>query len=73
MTASIRDLIYFDFEKAASIWSQLSGGLRERVSETDDRARGHTPGASVKLRAVAQEGKDHLHAWLNQELSKEMG
>lgn len=30
----LRDLLYFDFDKAASLWSQLAEGLREKVSLT---------------------------------------
>lgn len=45
----IRDLLYFDFDKAASIWSQFEGGLRERVSITEEevteRSREGTIGA----------------------------
>ena len=44
----LRDLLYFDFDKAASLWSQLAGGLREKVSLTaetqSDRKRGLTLG-----------------------------
>ena len=32
----VRDLIYFDFDKAASIWSQFEGGLLERTSISED-------------------------------------
>src|SRR4051812_47667118 len=44
----LRDLLYFDFDKAASLWSQLAGGLREKVSLTtegqSDKKRGLTLG-----------------------------
>ncbi len=43
----MRDLLYFDFEKAASIASQLAGGLRERLSTTEDT--GKDTGAGVKF------------------------
>ena len=33
---SIRDLLYFDFEKAASLLSQLEGGLLEKISESHE-------------------------------------
>jgi hypothetical protein len=33
---SIRDLLYFDFEKAASLLSQLEGGLTEKISEAKE-------------------------------------
>ena len=34
----IRDLLYFDFAKAASIWSQIEGGLQERISVSEELA-----------------------------------
>lgn len=43
----MRDLIYLDFEKAASIWSQSRGGLRERVSVTEETTKDRE--AKVKL------------------------
>ena len=51
----IRDLLYIDFDKAASIWSQFEGGLSERVSITEeevkDRSREGTIGVSGLLAA----------------------
>ncbi len=49
-----------------------------RASGTEPAARIYVetyapPGASVKLRALAEEGKDHLHAWAKEELMKAMG
>jgi hypothetical protein len=35
---ALRDLVYFDFEKAASLLSQLEGGLPDRTSESTERA-----------------------------------
>ncbi len=32
----LRDLLYFDFEKAASLLSQLEGGLPDRTSESSE-------------------------------------
>lgn len=33
---TIRDLIYFDFEKAASLFSQLEGGLPDKITESHE-------------------------------------
>ena len=54
MAISVRDLIYFDFDKAASIWSQLSGGLRERVSDTEDKTRDQKAGAKLGIPKIAE-------------------
>jgi hypothetical protein len=45
----IRDLIYFDFNKAASIWSQFEGGLRERVSLAEDKTKDRTAGIRLGI------------------------
>jgi len=50
----IRDLIYFDFDKAASIWSQFEGGLLERVSIKDDAAKGRKAGVRLGIPSIAQ-------------------
>lgn len=54
MTTSVRDLIYFDFDKAASIWSQFSGGLRERVSDTEDKMREQKAGAKIGIPKIVE-------------------
>jgi len=41
---ALRDLLYLDFEKAASILSQFEAGLRERISVTDDSGKTRTAG-----------------------------
>lgn len=35
---TIRDLLYFDFDKAASLLSQIEGGLLQSVSETSEKS-----------------------------------
>jgi len=50
----IRDLIYFDFNKAASIWSQFEGGLRERISLTEDKTKDRTAGVKVGIPHIAE-------------------
>jgi hypothetical protein len=45
----LRDLLYFDFDKAASLWSQLAGGLRERVSVTAEEQSKRTGGVSAGI------------------------
>jgi hypothetical protein len=40
----LRDLLYFDLDKAASLWSQLAGGLREKVALTTE-AQGDKKGS----------------------------
>jgi len=51
---AIRDLIYFDFNKAASIWSQFEGGLRERISVTEDKAKDHIAGARLGIPNIVE-------------------
>jgi len=46
-TNQIRDLLYFDFPKAASLWSQLEGGLLERTSVSKEE--GHDTDVGGKL------------------------
>jgi hypothetical protein len=50
----IRDLLYLDFDKAASIWSQLESGLPERVSVTDEKGRNQAAGAKFGIPGVAR-------------------
>ena len=40
----LRDLLYLDFDKTASIWSQLDLGLLERVSVTQDSGKDRSAG-----------------------------
>jgi hypothetical protein len=46
-TPPLRDLLYLDFDKAASIWSQFEEGLPERMSVTEDT--GKTRAAGTKF------------------------
>lgn len=46
---NIRDLIYFDTEKAASIWSQTQGGLLEKISITEETTSEDKGGASLGI------------------------
>lgn len=50
----IRDLVYLDFDKAASIWSQFEGGLRERVSINNDDGKGQKAGVTFGIPKVAE-------------------
>ncbi len=51
---AIRDLLYLDFEKAASIWSQLEGGLLERISITEDTGRDEKAGTRFGIPKLAE-------------------
>lgn len=51
---TIRDLLYLDFDKAASIWSQFEEGLLERVSVTEDLGKDRTAGTKFGLPGVAE-------------------
>jgi hypothetical protein len=50
----IRDLLYLDFEKAASIWSQFEGGLRQQLSITKDESKEETAGVRFGIPKVAE-------------------
>ena len=54
MMKAIKDIVYFDFDKAASIWSQFEGGLSERVSTTEDRSKGVDGGTTIGIPRMAQ-------------------
>lgn len=58
----IRDLLYLDFGKAASIWSQLEGGLRDRLSVTDDLGKDRSAGVTLRVPGVAEAslGADYI-------------
>lgn len=58
----IRDLLYLDFDKAASIWSQFEEGLLERVSVTEDTGKDRTAGARFGIPGIAEAnlGVDYL-------------
>lgn len=50
----IRDLVYFDFNKAASIWSQVEGGLLEKVSITKEETGTQERGATIGIPKIAE-------------------
>ena len=50
----IRDLVYLDFDKAASIWSQFEGGLRERISITEDDGKQQKAGVKFGIPKIAE-------------------
>lgn len=58
----IRDLIYFDFDKAASIWSQFDEGLLERTSVTEDVGKDRAAGTKFGIPGLAEAnlGVDYL-------------
>lgn len=53
---SVKDLIYFDFAKAASIYSQFGDGLRESISLKKDFAGDHKIGAKLGIPGIAEIG-----------------
>lgn len=50
----IKDLIYFDFNKAASIWSQFEGGLRERITLNEDTSIDQSAGVKLGIPHFAE-------------------
>ena len=50
---TVRDLLYLDFAKAASIWSQFDDGLLERTSITEDATRDRSAGVKLGVPGVA--------------------
>ena len=50
----VRDLLYLDFDKASSIWSQFEGGLRERVAVTDDDGKAQKTGVKFGIPKIAE-------------------
>jgi hypothetical protein len=51
-TSQIRDLLYFDFDKAASIWSQFDEGLLERVTVNEDVGTDQVAGTKFGIRQL---------------------
>jgi hypothetical protein len=51
---NLRDLLYLDFDKAASIWSQFEEGLPERVSVTSDAGKDRTAGTKFGIPGIAE-------------------
>jgi hypothetical protein len=50
----IRDLVYFDFDKATSIWSQIEGGLLEKVSVAKEETGTRDHGVSIGIPKIAE-------------------
>ncbi len=50
---SLRDLLYLDFDKAASIWSQFEEGLPERLSVTEDTGTARAAGTKFAYLGLA--------------------
>ena len=59
---TLRDLLYLDFDKAASIWSQFEEGLLERVSVTEDTGKDRAAGTRFGIPGIAEAnlGVDYL-------------
>lgn len=59
---TFRDLLYLDFDKAASIWSQFEEGLLERVSVTEDTGKDRAAGTKFGIPGIAEAnlGVDYL-------------
>jgi hypothetical protein len=59
---TFRDLLYLDFDKAASIWSQFEEGLLERVSVTEDKGKDRAAGTKFGIPGIAEAnlGVDYL-------------
>ncbi len=53
-TSTIRDLLYFDFDKAASIWSQFADGLLEKVSVAEEIRNNQKGGATLGIPGIAE-------------------
>ena len=51
---AVRDILYLDFDKAASIWSQFEEGLLERVSVTADAEKDRSAGTKFGIPGVAE-------------------
>lgn len=49
----VRDILYFDFEKASSIWSQLQWGQLEKISVTSEENTNHQMGAGLGIPNLA--------------------
>ena len=50
---ALRDLVYLDFDKAASIWSQCQQGLPDRMSVTEDSGQSTAAGTKFGLLSIA--------------------
>jgi len=50
----LKDLIYFDFSKAVSIWSQIEEGLIEKVSISEEHQQQTDAGGSIGIPKLAE-------------------
>jgi len=50
----LRDLLYFDFDKATSLWSQLAGGLREKVSVSAEAQKDRKGGLTIGIPKILE-------------------
>lgn len=53
-TEHIRDLVYFDLDKAMSIWSQFEGGKLEHFSNVTEETEGINAGAQASIPSILQ-------------------
>lgn len=51
---TLRDLLYLDFDKAASIWSQFEEGLLESFSVTEDTGKDRAAGTKIGFPGIAE-------------------
>lgn len=49
MSEELRDLLYFDFDKAASLYSQVEGGLLKETQESAEGAKENRAAAQLNL------------------------
>jgi len=58
----VRDLLYLDFDKAASIWSQFEEGLPGTFSVTEDQGKDRAAGTKFGIPGIAEAnlGVDYL-------------
>lgn len=54
VSPKLRDLLYFDFEKASSIWSQLQWGHQEKLTITSDESKNKNYGASLGIPEIVK-------------------
>lgn len=53
-TSNIRDLLYFDFEKASSIWSQFQWGKPESITVSSEETAGRDARGSIGVPQMAE-------------------
>src|SRR5688572_5575073 len=51
---TLRDLLYLDFDKAASIWSQFEEGLLDKLSITEETGKDRAAGAKFGFPGIAE-------------------